>query len=481
MTTREGQGPGIGPPDTFRGRWLAFLGPQAAAPDPAWVNVWRWAVAVSLVTSAVRSGGLATHLSLGSVSWYALQFLPLAVATLATVRSGHLGEAPRWPARLLTLLVLCAAVSVLFAADRHQVMLQVALFAAATVFLLSTYLLRWSDARTREIDLRCVYWVFVGIHVVGLVAFAAGASAFVGDFNRYLGVMSNANYAGMTAALALTLAFSSKRAIDLVGAIPLALALYVSGSRGAVLGLAFAVVVIAVQRRWFTREWLARRRLDGERLRRGWHRTPLVVQPVQGSSTCSPPRVGRPATGRAASSRVGHTARGRRRRHPRRAERPHREGPRGRERCGAEPLQRASGRRCHLWPTGDLSRHARPLAAAPGLRVGLPDRRARRSALADGDASRCRRTTSTSRCSWSWARVGLLVFGCLLLSILLAGRWSHALLAAAACALVLELTESAMFGFGGPSALLTWMVLLGFASTGAAGRARAPASDPARE
>jgi O-antigen ligase len=73
--------------------------------------------------------------------------------------------------------------------------------------------------------------------------------------------------------------------------------------------------------------------------------------------------------------------------------------------------------------------------------------------------------------------VGFLVFGCLLLSILVAGRWSHPLLAAAACALVLELTESAMFGFGGPSALLTWLVLLGFASTGA----RAPASDPPQE
>ena len=77
--------------------------------------------------------------------------------------------------------------------------------------------------------------------------------------------------------------------------------------------------------------------------------------------------------------------------------------------------------------------------------------------------------------------VGFLVFGCLLLSILLSGHWGHPLLAAAVCALVLELTESAMFGFGGPSALLTWMVLLGFASTGAVARTGSPANHPARE
>ena len=202
MTTREDDGGRADGPTSPR-RWLAFLGPERV-PNPAWVNVWRWAVAVSLVTSAVRSGGLAPHLPLESVAWYALQFAPLALATLATLRTGQLGDVPRWPVRLLALLVLCAAVSVLSAADRHQVMLQVALFAAATVFLLSTYLLRWSDARTRG---------RLPLHLLGLRRHPRRRAgrlrgrrhAFVGDFNRYLGVMSNANYAGMTAALALTL------------------------------------------------------------------------------------------------------------------------------------------------------------------------------------------------------------------------------------------------------------------------------------
>jgi O-antigen ligase len=475
MTTRESQGPSTGSPDTFRGRWLAFLRPQTTAPDPAWVNVWRWAVAVSLITSAVRSGGLATHLQLGNTSWYALQFLPLAVATVATLRSGHFGAVPRWPAWLLPVLVLCAAVSVISAVDRHQVMLQVALFAAATVFLLSTYLLRWWDAHTREVDLRCVYWVFVGIHVVGLVAFASGAAAFVGDFNRYLGVMSNANYAGMTAALALTLGASSKRAIDAVGAVPLALALYVSGSRGAVLGLACAVVVIAVQRRWFTREWFARRRRDRERLRVAWQRTRwwfsregvaqlagaarrsagdragrklvVVVLAVAGVvvflvvlsalTTKDPAVVGGAVQNRFSGRQGGDVTSGR------------------------MEIYRAMLDR---WPqhpvfgsgyrTGVLDVHLSPTVTLP-----LQAHNVYLSVLVELGA------------------VGFLVFGCLLLSILVAGRWSHPLLAAAACALVLELTESAMFGFGGPSALLTWLVLLGFASTGA----RAPASDPPQE
>jgi O-antigen ligase len=465
MTASESQAPGTS--------WLAFRAPQSAAPSRTLINVWRWAVAVSLVTSAVRSGGLAVHFSLESAAWYALQFAPLAIATLATWRSGHLGEIPRWPARFMVLMVLCAAVSIPFAADRHQVILQVALFAAATVFLLSTYLLRWSDPGVREGDLRCVYWVFVVIHLVGLVGYVAGVSSFAGDFNRYLGLMSNANYAGMTAALALVLGASSKRAIDALGAIPLALALWASGSRGAVLGLAFAVLLIAVQRRWFTRAWFARRRHDPERLRRAWKRARwwfsregvarmvgalrrtagdrvalklvVAILVVAGTAvtlislssiTAKDPAVVSGAVGNHFSGRQG-----------------------GDVASGRLEIYHAMLDR---WPqhpvfgsgyrTGVLQVQLSPTVTLP-----LQAHNVYLSVLVELGA------------------VGLLVFGCLLLSILLAGRWSHPLLAAAVCALVLELTESAMFGFGGPSALLTWMVLLGFASTGQrAGSARVP-------
>jgi O-antigen ligase len=375
-------------------------------------------------------------------------------------------------------LVLCAAVSILFAADRHQVMLQVALFGAATVFLLSTYVLRWSDARTREIDFRCIYWVFVGIHVVGLVGFAAGATAFVGDYDRYLGGMSNANYAGMTAALALAIAFSSKRAIDVVGAVPLALALWASGSRGAVLGLACAVVVVAVQRRWFTREWFARARLSRQWLAQAWHRfrrtftregvarmTTSVRQSARRYRAGRKLVVALLLVGGVAVVLVGLSALA--------AKDPavvtgtvHNHFS-GRQEGGDITSGRLDIYRQMLerWPdhpifgsgyrTGVLQAQISPTVTVP-----LQAHNAYLSILVELGA------------------VGLLVLGCLLVSILLAGRWRHPLAAALVCALVLELTESAMFGFGGPTALLTWMVLLGYASTGWRGRARAPATDP---
>ena len=477
MTTREGDGVASGSPDPVRGRWLAFLRPEGV-PNPARVNVWRWAVAVSLITSAVRSGGLAPHFHLESFAWYALQFGPLAVATLATVRHGHLGDVPRWPVRFMGLLVFCAFVSVLSATDLHQVMLQVTLFAAATVFLLSTYLLRWSDARTREIDFRCIYWVFVGIHVVGLVGFVAGTSVFIGDFHRYLGVMSNANYAGMTAALALTLVASSKRAIDLVGAVPLALALWASGSRGAVLGVAFAVVVIAVQRRWFTREWFARTHHLRDSLAHAWHgiRRGLSAEGVARMLTSIRQTARRYRAGRqlalvillvagTAVILAGLSALA--------AKDPavvsgtvqnHFSGRQGADvSSGRLELYRAMLDR---WPdhpvfgsgyrTGVLQVQLSPTVTLP-----LQAHNVYLSVLVELGA------------------VGFLVFGCLLLSILLSGRWSHPLLAAAVCALVLELTESSMFGFGGPTALLTWLVLLGFASTGSVRRADSAVIDPA--
>ena len=219
MTTPSGEATANRSAVTFRERWLGFLRPERVS-EPGWVNVWRWAVAVSSITSSVRSGRLATHLPLENAAWYALQFGSLALATLATLRSGRVGAVPRWPARCIALLVLCAAVSVFYAVDPRQVVLQVALLAAATVFLLSTYVLRWTDAQTRDVDFRCIFWVVAGIHLVGLVGYAAGGAAFVGDYNRYLGLMSNANYAGMTAALALTLAASSRRAIECWASFP---------------------------------------------------------------------------------------------------------------------------------------------------------------------------------------------------------------------------------------------------------------------
>ena len=98
MTTPSGEATANRSAVTFRERWLGFLRPDRVS-EPGWANLWRWAVAVSLITSSVRSGRLAAELPLENAAWYALQFGPLALATLANVRSGRVGAAPRWPAR----------------------------------------------------------------------------------------------------------------------------------------------------------------------------------------------------------------------------------------------------------------------------------------------------------------------------------------------------------------------------------------------
>ena len=71
--------------------------------------------------------------------------------------------------------------------------------------------------------------------------------------------------------------------------------LWSSGSRGALLGLVFAVVVVAVQRRWFTREWFARTRHHPQSLNRVWLGARRRFS-AQGVAECPVRRPTRPGT-----------------------------------------------------------------------------------------------------------------------------------------------------------------------------------------
>jgi O-antigen ligase len=63
--------------------------------------------------------------------------------------------------------------------------------------------------------------------------------------------------------------------------------------------------------------------------------------------------------------------------------------------------------------------------------------------------------------------VGFAVFAGLLVVTFLAAKRDELLIGAVVAVLAIELTESTLFGFGGPTALFSWLILFGYAATGA--------------
>ena len=64
--------------------------------------------------------------------------------------------------------------------------------------------------------------------------------------------------------------------------------------------------------------------------------------------------------------------------------------------------------------------------------------------------------------------VGAVVFAALLVGLFRSAARRNALIAAAATALAVEVTESSIFGLAGPAALTSWLVLFAWAATGPA-------------
>ena len=65
--------------------------------------------------------------------------------------------------------------------------------------------------------------------------------------------------------------------------------------------------------------------------------------------------------------------------------------------------------------------------------------------------------------------LGALLFACLMIAVLVASRGrkaSRPLLVVAVTVAAVELTESSMYGWGGPTALTEWLMVLAFAASG---------------
>lgn len=216
------------------------------------IGVWRTMVGVSIVASVLRSGPLTAYLS--DTIWYALQFLPLLIATAVAVagKGGKLRRSDHAVIAFLFLYAACALGSTLISDDPNTTLQQSLLLLGMTAFLVITFTRRWKDAGIIRGDLTIVFWVITVTQAIGVAATLLGQSwPLDPDYGRYRGLFSNANYAGAIAAAAIMLGVyllrSTTRWLRVVPAIlVLLIALVSSGSRGAILALVIGVLILVV-------------------------------------------------------------------------------------------------------------------------------------------------------------------------------------------------------------------------------------------
>ena len=374
-------------------------------------GVWRGMVVLSLVASVVRSSGF--YEALPEAAWYAAQFGPIIVAMVSL-----LGRRPRQLRRsdigvlmLLALFVVTSAVSSLLSIAPSATLAQTGLLLLMTAFFTLTYTRRWSGAATVRGDLATVFWTITGIQGIGVLGAFTSSWAYDPDYGRYIGLFSNANYAGVVSAMAIAVGIYLLRRPKfripvIAGIMVLVIGMLLSGSRGALVAVVAGILVLAVAR--------------GSR------------------------RVMIPAVVTAAVVGVIVTV--------------------------MNPTVLAWVQT--LWerdPSADISSGRLALYAglveqfqsSPLFGTGY-----RTSELAGGVAGH---NIYLSVLAETGA-VGFGVFAALFVAIVIAsrnGRAHRPLVGAAVTVAVMELTESSIYGFGGPTALTAWLILLAFAAHGA--------------
>lgn len=367
--------------------------------------VWRVAVVVSFGASILKSGGLGGIL--GQLEWNILQFGPILLATVSIASQRDraiLRKGDSVLAWALAAFVAAALLSTISSISRQTTIFQSGILALMTAFVVLTFTRRWNRRECVESDLLLIFAVIVANQFLGLSAGILGAKWAVGDYSRFVGTLSNANYAGMLSATGLAIGFyfvlrmrgRYRFGIGSAMAI-LVISLLWSGSRGSVVAVCVGAVLVLV-------------------LLRAWRvlAASLVVLAalVAGFLAFAPALLSRVSSGDLTSGRVA--------------------------------IYEAMLRN---W------------AHSPILGTGF-----RTTELIPGNNGLAGHDIFLSVLSETGV-VGILAFLLTLVAVVVCGR-RNTLAGAAATVVGIELTESSIYGWGGPTATLAWLVLIGYAALG---------------
>ena len=364
---------------------------------------WRTVVVLSFLVSVTKSGPLGTMLP--QSLWNTLQFGPIIAATIVLGLLPGRSQSRKSDRALLSSMaafVIVALLSTFVSIAPGRTIAQVGLLALMTLFLVLTYARRWNRRSVLNIDLLTIYLAICVVQLSGLVALAVGAKWALGPYSRFTGLLSNANYAGMQSAVVLVLGCH--------------LLTVWAGRRRALIAVGMAALLIALI-------------LSGSRgsmiavvvgvalflvLTRKWRSLAagLTVLTVGAGilafffpEVLSRVQAGDPTSGRVGiyESMVGNWL--------------------------TSPFLGTGFRTTELLPgTNGLAGHNIFLSVL--TETGI---------------------------------IGLLAFLAVLAAVVFSGR-QGTMAGAAAAVIVVELTESSIYGWGGPTALVSWLVLLSFAA-----------------
>lgn len=215
-------------------------------------GMWRSMIVVSFTASLARG-----HEEVGAIlsvsEWHVAQFAPLVVAVVAL--AARPSRAVFAPAKWLWLFSVVAGGTLLVSSDRAETAITLGMLVLILTFGHLSATRRWIDPGTVRGDLALVFSLAVIAQTIGLSGRAGGAEWAVGDYDRYVGLTSNANFAGVLSAITLPLVplvardrSAWGRLTVAFGAAALFFALLVSGSRGALLAAVAGVLVAGAVR-----------------------------------------------------------------------------------------------------------------------------------------------------------------------------------------------------------------------------------------
>ncbi len=420
-------------------------------------ELWSWCFALSLAACLARTCGAAPS-GLAASALLAVQLGSLLVAAGALALRRR-GGAARWPAGDLTLLLVLwvlAAASTLWSVTRSGTAQDVVGLGVVLCFLLATRAWRWQHRGDVIGDAVWIHYVIAALTALALLITLSGADWVFGDYGRWRGLTSNANYAGMVASIAFPIGYwlaverrGRARAVFVVTTLVLATAIGLSGSRGAALAALASIVVVHVIARRGVRSlvaWglsvflLVSVAVGAGAVARAFN--PSTAPPQATASTAPAQPSGSPAPGPTQPSVLSPSPT------PSATEEP----SFGRQEENGSDI--TSGR-LHIWSVLiDAWKHRPLLGYGYGATASVPG--------ADGLTAH----NLVLQVLVELGLAGLAVFGALIVVLVRQADWRAlpALTAAVAGIAVMELTESSILGMGGPTAVSAWLLVLALAS-----------------
>lgn len=214
-------------------------------------SVWRVCLCLTLAVTLVRISPIGAH---GSQDlWYAAQLSPLILASISVMISAKRVSIDVVGVFLASLVAL-GVLSSVWSYYPANTLAKAGLLAWVFAFLVITWAIRWIDRKTLIGDLSVIYAFILATLVAGAILWVVIRPAAMGYYGRVQGVYPNPNYTAITAALSVPLgiwlfSISSRRLVRVLLATGTAVAMttiWVTGSRGAlVAAIVGALVALA--------------------------------------------------------------------------------------------------------------------------------------------------------------------------------------------------------------------------------------------